>query len=221
MALVLDPWTGHVSPQFHLVFNDHFKSVPFMEKNEVPPHWAQLAKKLREKVTEEHYELAKTWLFSDAEPGDMFLPEQNPNVSNNSNGTLIGYNMINNDVSKNLLSTGIQPPIHVGLSNDSGAIRTSQNNHFIQCPLLLSVSSSCDLEIPTSQGKDSLLVPHLVNLETMGLRRSPRIAILNGINQDSPAIAAYTSSTTQLKSQQITRLKPMLSFLSVFHSVGA
>jgi hypothetical protein len=39
-------------------FNDHFTAVPFIEKNEVPPHWAQLVKKLLEKVTEEHYELA-------------------------------------------------------------------------------------------------------------------------------------------------------------------
>jgi hypothetical protein len=49
-----------------------------MEKNEVPPHWAQLVKKLCEKITEEHYELAKTWLFPYAEPGDILLPEQNP-----------------------------------------------------------------------------------------------------------------------------------------------
>jgi hypothetical protein len=60
VALVLNPRTGHVSPQFHVVFDDHFTTVPFMEKNEVPPHWAQLIKKSREKVTEEHYELAKT-----------------------------------------------------------------------------------------------------------------------------------------------------------------
>jgi hypothetical protein len=72
-----------------VVFDDHFTTVPFMEKNEVPPHWAWLVKKLCEKVTEEHYELAKTWLFPDAELGDILLPEQNPNVSNKSNGTLL------------------------------------------------------------------------------------------------------------------------------------
>ncbi len=74
VALVLNPRTGHVSPQFHVVFDDHFTTVPFMEKNEVPPHWAKLIENLREKVTEEHYELAKTWLFPDAEPGDISLP---------------------------------------------------------------------------------------------------------------------------------------------------
>jgi hypothetical protein len=38
VALVLNPWTEHVSPLFHVVFDDHFTTVPFMEKNEVPPH---------------------------------------------------------------------------------------------------------------------------------------------------------------------------------------
>jgi hypothetical protein len=60
-----------------------------------------------------------------------------------------------------------------------------------------------------------------MNLVTTGLRQSPQIAVLNRINQDSPAIVGYTSFTTQLKSQQITRLKPKLSFLSVCNSVGA
>ncbi len=67
MALILNPQTGLVSKQFHVVFDDHFATVPFMEKNEVPPHWAQLVKKSHEKVTKEHYELA--------EPGDISLPE--------------------------------------------------------------------------------------------------------------------------------------------------
>ena len=40
VVLILNPRTGHVSPQFHVVFDDHFTTVPFMEKNEVPPHWA-------------------------------------------------------------------------------------------------------------------------------------------------------------------------------------
>jgi hypothetical protein len=38
VALILNPWTGRVSPQFHVVFDDHFKTVPFVDKNEVPPH---------------------------------------------------------------------------------------------------------------------------------------------------------------------------------------
>jgi hypothetical protein len=50
-------------------------------------------------------------------PGDISLPERNQNVSNNSNGTLIDQEMIGHNVSQILLSTGMQPSIHVGLSS--------------------------------------------------------------------------------------------------------
>ncbi len=117
--------------------------------------------------------------------------------------------------SQNLPSTEIQPPIQVGFS-----ISDASNN--TQHPLLPLVSSSRNGEMTPSQGQDSLSAPLLKNLETSGLRRSSRIAALNGVTNDDPAIAAYTSSTPQLKSRQTTgRPKPKLSFLSVFNSVGA
>ncbi len=215
VALVLNPRTGHVSPQFHVVFDDHFTTVLFMEKNEVPPHWAKLIENLREKVTEEHYELAKTWLFPDPEPGDISMPEQN---QNNFNGTL---EMITDNVTQNLLSTDMPPPIHAGPSDHSDAKGISLNGDYIQCPLLPPISSSCNEKMTLSQRQDSLSAPCLINLETSGLRQSSWIAALNGVTQDNPAIAAYTSSTTQLKSRRTTRPKPKLSFLSVFNSAGA
>jgi hypothetical protein len=98
------------------------------------------------------------------------------------------------------------------------ASRISQQEEHLPDPLLPSVLSH-NYELSTS--KDFLSIPCLINLETAGLWRSPRIAELNRITQDGPAIAAYTSSTTQLKSRRTTRLKPKLSFLSVFNSVGA
>jgi hypothetical protein len=39
------------------------------------PHWAQLVEMSLEKITEEHYELAKTWFFLDHDPGDISMPE--------------------------------------------------------------------------------------------------------------------------------------------------
>ncbi len=171
-----------------------------MKKNEVPPHWAQLIKKSREKITEEHYELAKTWLFPDPKPGDISLPEQNQNVSNNSNGTLIDQETIGHNVSQNLLSTGMQPSIHVRLSGYSNAPGNSQIEDYIQRPLLPPVSSSCNGEMTLLQRDNSLSIPCLINLETSGVQRSPRLAAIKGDTQDGPAIMAYTSSTTQLKS---------------------
>jgi hypothetical protein len=67
-------------------------------------------------------------------------------------------------------------------------------------PLLPPVSSSCNGEKTLLQSDNSLSIPRLINLETSGLWQSPRLAALNRDTQDGLAIAAYTSSTMQLKS---------------------
>jgi hypothetical protein len=66
VALVLNPRTGHVSPQVHMVFDNTFSTVPYMEKCKVPPNCADLVKKSTAKVTAEDYDLAKMWCFPNA-----------------------------------------------------------------------------------------------------------------------------------------------------------
>ena len=39
VALILNPRTGHVSPQFHVVYDDDFITVPYLRTGKVPPHW--------------------------------------------------------------------------------------------------------------------------------------------------------------------------------------
>ena len=43
VALVLNPSSGYISPQFHTIFDDTFSTVPFLRKGEVPTHWTELA----------------------------------------------------------------------------------------------------------------------------------------------------------------------------------
>lgn len=61
VALVLNPKTLHVSPQYHVVFDDEFSTVPFMKNGEVPPHWSDLVKQSTELATDEDFDLATTW----------------------------------------------------------------------------------------------------------------------------------------------------------------
>jgi hypothetical protein len=42
VALVYNPYTGHISPQYHVVFDDDFTTVPYMEAGMIPPHWSDL-----------------------------------------------------------------------------------------------------------------------------------------------------------------------------------
>ena len=42
VALVMKPKTSLVSPQFHLVFDDNFETVPHLRAGTVPDNWADL-----------------------------------------------------------------------------------------------------------------------------------------------------------------------------------
>jgi hypothetical protein len=61
VALVLNPKSGLVSPQFHVIFDDDFSTVPNPRAGTVPSNWASLVENSRELTTEEHFDISKTW----------------------------------------------------------------------------------------------------------------------------------------------------------------
>jgi hypothetical protein len=82
--------------------------VPFMEKNELPPHWVQLVENSREKITEEDYKLEKIWLFSDPDVVDILMPERIPKNHNKSNRTPgVQETFTSSNVPSSTLLTGI------------------------------------------------------------------------------------------------------------------
>ena len=42
VGLILNPRMGHISPQFHIVYDDDFTMIPYLCTASVPPHWAKL-----------------------------------------------------------------------------------------------------------------------------------------------------------------------------------
>ena len=62
VALVLNPKTGHVSPQFHIVFYDTFSTVSHMREETIPPTWEHMCKNATELATDEAFDLAEIWL---------------------------------------------------------------------------------------------------------------------------------------------------------------
>ena len=61
VALVLNLQTGHVSPQYHLVFDDDFTTVKYIESGNEPPNWCKLVQDSSARVTDEQYYMARTW----------------------------------------------------------------------------------------------------------------------------------------------------------------
>ena len=62
VSLVLNPKTGLVSPQFHVVIDDDFSTVPSLRAGTMPDNWQQLVCNSREKSTDGFYDITKTWL---------------------------------------------------------------------------------------------------------------------------------------------------------------
>ena len=62
MALVWNPTTGRVSPQYQVVFDNDFTTVPYMEAGTLPPNWKDLVHHLCEMATAEVVKLANSWL---------------------------------------------------------------------------------------------------------------------------------------------------------------
>ena len=52
--------TGRVSPQFHVIFDDNFSTVAYMEADTIPPNWKELVKYSSERATAEDVALADT-----------------------------------------------------------------------------------------------------------------------------------------------------------------
>ena len=44
VALFMDLGTGHVTPQYHLVFDDNFSTVNYLQQGTIPPFWSDLVR---------------------------------------------------------------------------------------------------------------------------------------------------------------------------------
>ena len=65
VSIVLNPKTLHVSPQFHVVFDDKFPTVPVMRCNVSPSSCVQLVDTGSFELTiDENCDISRTWTFS-------------------------------------------------------------------------------------------------------------------------------------------------------------
>ena len=60
-SLILNLSTGHVSPQFHVVFDETFSTVPSLKNGSVPDFWKFICEKNRELATYEYLNLSDLW----------------------------------------------------------------------------------------------------------------------------------------------------------------
>ena len=130
VSLILNLSTGLISPQFHVVFDDEFTTVDYLESKIAPPNWISLAKHALEHSTPSQENLSYSWLHPDE-----------PNVTN---------------------------------SDDKNDDKIDKNKNKNTPPL------SPSTELPNQQNfggeERNNMTKTFVDLDTLGLRRSDRIA---------------------------------------------
>ena len=67
VTLVINPETGHVSPQFHVVFDDEFYTVPFIREGVITPNWTDLVQRRLHSGAPDYIGLKNTWFTPDLE----------------------------------------------------------------------------------------------------------------------------------------------------------
>ena len=61
-ALVCNTTTGRFSTKYHVVFDDEFSNVPYMEEGTIPPNWENLVKYSSKMDTAQDVDLKDTWM---------------------------------------------------------------------------------------------------------------------------------------------------------------
>ena len=146
VALVLNPKTGLVSPQYHVVFDDDFTTVPHLRKGTVPSNWEKLVLGSRERSTDEFIDLTKTWLQPTSDETADEILETRSNVNEGEEATRATQDSEGDTQLKR--------------------VRFSEGDQ---------LSPSTQASEGDSDSND-LVMPQMVNLESSGLRRSPRLA---------------------------------------------
>ena len=182
VALVWNPTTGRVSPQFHVVFDDDFSTVSYMEAGTIPPNWEELVQYSSERATAEDVEMADTWLSSSS---------QNVEEKDRLNDPFAI--VTDHHKRQKTDATGTKPPKPTQTSASEGEkFYNSQMNHSSE-PAANSFASSSSIDRagvhidifgdsnPAIDSKshdyqkESLKMPQRQNPRENGLRRSPRL----------------------------------------------
>eukprot|EP00956_Cyclotella_meneghiniana_P037460 scaffold139228_cov59-Cyclotella_meneghiniana.AAC.1 len=173
----MNPSSGLVSPQFHVVFDDTFSTIPHLRSGTIPSNWEHLVRNSKELVTHEDYDLTRTWFDGlptepsgvpeATEPASRPLGTSDNNTSRGQSDNHAGNPMDFPEDSSDLPIdiTDVNSPPDVPLVDT----RTSCVNEG-------GISPSPADSSPVSEGDDELRMPKMVNLRESGLRRSSRIS---------------------------------------------
>ena len=175
-----------------------FSTVAHLRSGSVPPNWAQLIKNSSELVTEENYNLSRTWfqgIEDPAETGATSSPATEPSTDQSANSVGGNSNAILPSQANNSPSFST-----TGSSVNEGGPNKRQRT-------LNEGDQASQMDSPSVyEGDETLRMPKMVNLQESGLRRSPRIKAMKSIATLLTAIfcTSTVSSTVNSTIEQTT-----------------
>ena len=199
VALVLNLTTGLVSPQYHVIFDDKFVTVPYLQSMEEPSFWADLCKTSTEHSIEEQHNVYKEWYYPSqpahtpvptlVSEGATSLPALGTSVSEGAASCSAPINPTRDDL-----------PSVIPVSEGASQLTASS---LLQEPIV---------QHQQSQGEERKSVT-FVDLDTMGLRRGKR--------EKKTTSRVKESQVTDPKNKSLAFLRPkalMIMALTAFAS---
>ena len=187
VALVLNPNTGHVSPQFNCVFYGHFTTVLHMNNVTVPSNWDDSVERSSEEILPERFSVRNIWLtqyqpqthipnvqkYLDRQPLDGLSPyESTGEHSGRSEGAPTHENLVQEMPDFEGADLDVVQPQQAHGGDGTTFISTASTNELSK-KTELSVRFVDD--IPRSPPHEpNLTMSKIVNLEYSSLRRSGR-----------------------------------------------
>jgi hypothetical protein len=177
VALVLNPRTLRVSPQFHIVFDDEFSTVPFMRNGEIPPHWSELVKRAAVLATDEDFDLATSWANDFIANNPVAVNEEGVSGSSLLLNGQAPQSRISEEASQTEVS---EEAIPARLPEEGANLRISEegNDEVIRPIVQASDRTPTNSAQPESPDEDipqnRLLFPTMPDLNTLTCRRSTR-----------------------------------------------
>jgi len=164
VSLVLNLTTGHVSPQYHVVFDDDFSTVENLRLGTVPTNWTELNLTQSEAATDENFQLSKEWTSdnssSPAQPAQQTIDWLTETLSQPHLHTLPNQN----EGAVNTANEGGA----VNTANE-GAVHTANNRADSS-----SIPADATRAMTPQEIRNFLQLPPKINFEEAGLRRSTR-----------------------------------------------
>ena len=198
VALVLNLKTGLVSPQFHVVYDDDFATVPYLSSTDPPSFWTRLVATSTEQSIEGEQRLTYQWLHPDSNHKSMPIAcddeaDRTPNtIERRKAVTWREPSVDTTDVSA--------PPSTSNISSipeeHTNSIKTNSTLNNQDTP-----KPRPSTNIPTSSRSAGEREPgHItsLDLDNIGLRRSPRIQMLNTRRRNLGLLATVMLAASNL-----------------------